>query len=55
MMNRVQTVIAGLLVGIGVAGLVFFAGLGDPMTHRPAFYILVGLAGALLFATNRPA
>jgi hypothetical protein len=56
MLNRVQTVLAGLLLSLGTAGFVYFAtATADGFTDRPALYLLIALAGAALFASNRPA
>jgi hypothetical protein len=45
----IQSLIAGFMVGFGCVGMIYFTHLGDPLTHRPAFYILFGVAGCLLF------
>ncbi len=56
MLNRVQTILAGLLLIVGTAGFVYFAtATDDGFTDRPAIYLMIALAGAALFATNRSA
>ena len=43
-------IFAGLLLSIiGIGGAIYFSHIaGDPILHRPLFYMLIWLAGALL-------
>ena len=48
-MVRMQSLLAGFMVSVGFVGMIYFTHIGDPITHRPAFYILFATAGCLLF------
>lgn len=51
----IQSLFAGALCGFGFVGMVYFTHLGDPMMHRPAFYMILAVIGCLIFCGRRKA